>query len=394
MSISPQCFTSITSNYLPKARVLAASVKRNHPSAGFHLILSDTPPEGFDATAEPFDSVLLIEDLPIPALKPWIFKHSLVELCTAVKGVAAQEIVRRSGAAQVFYFDPDMVLFSGLDRLSEILADHSVALTPHLTAPETTQQGILDNEISALKHGVYNLGFVGINAASTEGRRFLDWWAARLLEFCYDDIPGGLFTDQRWVDLAPGFFDGIAILHDPQYNLATWNLSHRVATGSLTSGILVNGQPLSFYHFSGFDAGAQEAMLKRYGQSSPVLFDLREWYIDACRQQGQEQLGKLPCKFACFDNGEPISRLHRLLYRSRTDLQTAFPDPFDAADINHSYCDWFRVNGPAPTDLDGLPDAVLRARLAETQCELASLQQSRSWKLARLLARGFNVFRR
>ena len=394
MSTSPQCFTSITSNYLPKARVLAASIKRTHPAAGFHLMLNDDPPAGFDLAAEPFDSVLSLDELPIPDLKPWIFKHSVVELCTAVKGVAAREIARRHDAAQVFYFDPDMVLFSGLDRLSAILAEHSVALTPHLTAPETTQQGILDNEISALKHGVYNLGFVGINTAAAEGRRFLDWWAARLLEFCYDDIPGGLFTDQRWVDLAPGFFAGVAILHDPQYNLATWNLSHRVATGSLESGILVNGQPLSFYHFSGFDAGAQEAMLKRYGQSSPVLFELREWYLDACRQQGQEQLGKLPCKYVGFDNGEPISKRHRLFYRNRSDLQAAFPDPFDTADVNRSYYDWFRVNGPAPTDLDGLPEEALRARLAETLRELASIQQSRSWKLARALTQVRNVFRR
>jgi hypothetical protein len=394
MSLSPQCFTSITSNYLPKARVLAASIKRTHPAARFHLMLSDTPPAGFDPAAEPFDSLLLIEELPIPELKSWIFKHSVVELCTAVKGVAAQEIARRHPGDPVFYFDPDMVVFGGLDRLSQRLTDHSVALTPHLTAPEGDRQGILDNEISALKHGVYNLGFFGINTAAPEGRRFLDWWAARLLEFCYDDIPGGLFTDQRWVDLAPGFFDGVLVLRDPQYNVATWNLSHRLATGSLEQGIRINGQPLSFYHFSGFDSGAQEVMLKRYGQSSPVLFELREWYLDACRRQGQEALGTRPCKFACFDNGEPISRHQRLLYRNRPDLQAAFPNPFDTADLHRSYYDWFRVNGPSPTDVDGQPEEALRARLSEALRELDSIQRSRSWKLARALSRGARVFRR
>ena len=37
-----------------------------------------------------------------------------------------------------------------------------------------------------------------------QGRRFIDWWADRLRQFCYDEVPNGLFTDQRWVDLAPG----------------------------------------------------------------------------------------------------------------------------------------------------------------------------------------------
>ncbi|RNE92206.1 glycosyl transferase [Marichromatium sp. AB31] len=394
MKSSPHCFTSITSNYLPKARVLASSIKRVCPDAGFHLMLSDTPPSGFDLAAEPFDSVLQIEDLPVADVNAWVFKHSVVELCTAVKGLAAQEIARRHDAAQVFYFDPDMVVFGGLDELSGKLAGHSVALTPHLTAPEEDLQGILDNEISALKHGIYNLGFVGVNTASSEGRRFLDWWAARLVDFCYDDIPNGLFTDQRWVDLAPGFFEDVLILRDPQYNVATWNISHRQATGSIENGIEINGQPLSFYHFSGFDSGAQEAMLKRYGKSSPVLFKLRDWYIEECRKNGQDALGKLPCKFACYSNGETITKLQRIVYRNRQDLQDAFPDPFDTSDLHQSYYDWFRVNGPAPTDFDELPAEALRAQLSEALDELRRIKHSRSWKLARLVSRGARLLRR
>lgn len=394
MTWNAHCFTSITSNYLPKARVLAGSLKQRHPEIGFHLMLSDDPPANFDLGKEPFDSLLTIDQLPIPNLQSWIFKHRLVELCTAVKGVAAKEIARRCKAEQVFYFDPDIVIFGGVDRLSEILAGHSIVLTPHLTAPESSRQGILDNEISALKHGIFNLGFIGINVADEEGRRFLDWWAARLQEFCYDDISGGLFTDQRWVDLAPGLFAGAAILRDPEYNVATWNLSHRTATGSLDQGILINGKPLSFYHFSGFDSGAQETMLKRYGQSSSVLFELREWYINACSVQGQEELGKRPCKYAFFDNGEIISETHRLLYRHRSDLNAAFTDPFNTADVEQSYYHWFLANGPAATELDVLPEAVLRAKLDEALRILGDIQRSRSWKLSQQLSRIVNAVRR
>ncbi len=65
MNSGVHIFTSVTSNYIPKARVLAESVKRADPSVCFHLLLSDDPPVDFDLAAEPFDKLILVESLPI-----------------------------------------------------------------------------------------------------------------------------------------------------------------------------------------------------------------------------------------------------------------------------------------------------------------------------------------
>jgi hypothetical protein len=379
-------YTSITSNYLPKARVLAHSVKRHDPDARFHLLLSDMPPPGFELGAEPFDTVLGLEDLGIPDAKRWAFKHALVEMCTAVKGPGALEIVRRHRPQKLFYFDPDMVVFGGLDALGRELDSHSVLLTPHLTDPEPTRRGILDNEISALKHGTYNLGFIGLRCDG-EGLRCLQWWSDRLLEFCRDDIPAGLFTDQRWADLIPAFFDDVRVLRDPQYNVATWNLTNRRATGTAPDAILINGRPLGFYHFSGFDSGAQEAMLGVYGTESPELFALREWYIDQCERHGQSSMGRIPCVYANFDNGEPITKMQRILYREREDLQRAFPDPFATSDARASYFHWFSANAQAEVDAGRVPAAAMNDRLASAERELDLIKRSRSWRLARAIAR-------
>ena len=51
-------YTSITKNYLPKARVLATSLKRHNPGWRLCVILCDTPPDGFDLRSEPFDDLL------------------------------------------------------------------------------------------------------------------------------------------------------------------------------------------------------------------------------------------------------------------------------------------------------------------------------------------------
>ncbi len=379
-------FTSVTVNYIPKARVLAKSVKKFHPECKFHLVLSDAVPIWLKLDREPFDSVILIEDLGIPELNSWIFKHSLVEMCTAVKGFAFQYIFDQFQADKVFYFDPDMVVFSRLDSLLEKFENSSVVLTPHLTVPEVSEQGILDNEISCLKHGVYNLGFLAVKSSSA-GRKFIDWWSSRLAAFCYDDIGGGLFTDQKWVDLAPCFFTEIHIAVEPIYNVATWNLSSRVAIGTIDDGLLINGESLCFYHFSGFDSGAQQAMLDVYGGKSPALTQLREWYIAACRDEGQEKVGTIPCVYSVFDNGKLIKAKHRYLYRARQDLRQVFPDPFSTQDIDHSYYHWFEANG---SDIDSDSHHLetkegLRIALADSRRELELIKSSRRWRLASAL---------
>jgi len=349
-------FTSITSNYLPKARVLAASVKKLAPACHFHLMLSDDPPPGFSVANEPFDHLIHLQDLALENAAQWAFGHTVVELCTAVKGFAFQYLLSQPGADKVFYFDPDMVVFGRLDELVERLDQSSILLTPHQCEPEETLEAIADNEIASLKHGVFNLGFLGIRN-SAEGRRFVDWWASRLHHFCRDAIGEGLFTDQRWVDLAPCFFEDVEVMRDAGFNVATWNLSHRRVSGTIEDGVRINDEALGFYHFSGFDSGAQEVMLGKYGDGNPALHALRDWYIDACERAGQSVLGKRPARHACYADGTPITKPERTLYRQREDLRSAFPDPYATEPANACYRDWYRVHGPTNGQ-----DGVLLAR--------------------------------
>lgn len=382
-------FTSITSNYIPKARVLAKLVKEHSPEARFCLLLAElgAPQE---LSGEAFDEVVTLDRLPIRDRQAWIFKHDLVELCTAVKGFYLDELLGRSDCRSVFYFDPDIVVFTSLEELGREFERGSVLLTPHLTTPDPTLEAIRDNEMAALRHGVYNLGFLAV-ASGEGGRAFARWWRSRLEHFCYDEIPEGLFTDQRWVDLAPAFFDDVAIVRDPGWNVATWNLPGRRVEGSVDSGFTVNGRPLRFYHFSGLDSGAQLAMLDKYGGSMPALYDLRAWYLRRCEEEDAITPTSATWSLDYYDNGERITSRQRQLYRRRLDLQEAFPDPFSTSDINKSYYHWYAANqaDESATDVQDV-----RARAALYQRELAALYASRTWRLASGLARLWRALRR
>ena len=166
-------------------------------------MLSDKMPVCPAATTAAIDNIIHVAELPIENLPSWIFKHRLVELCTAVKGTAFQYIASRFGAERIYYFDPDILVLNRLDDLERMLDRQSILLTPHQSEPDTDFQAILDNEHCCMRHGVFNLGFLAIRMAG-QGRQFIDWWAERLRAYCYDEVEAGLFTDQKWVDLAPG----------------------------------------------------------------------------------------------------------------------------------------------------------------------------------------------
>jgi len=333
-------YTSVTKSYLPKARVLAKSVKHFHPDWTFVLLFSDDLPVDFDLKQEPFDEILTIEQLGLPNWKAWAFGHAVVELCTAVKGPAAELLAQRPGIDKIMYLDPDIKVFSSLASLEVLLDQHEILLTPHLLDVERDINAIQDNEISALKHGVYNLGFFAART-SGQGLDFIRWWAERLRLFCRDDIPGGLFTDQRWCDLAPAFFSGLGIVRDRGCNVATWNIAHRPLSKDDAGVFLVADVPLRFYHFTSYDNGAGFGMLTKYAFNQTVAHELWDTYGKDLLAEGQNDARYKSWYYGQFENGEPIPLEARRLYQVRLDVQKVFPDPYSV--MEPCFLSWWKA---------------------------------------------------
>lgn len=333
-------YTSISKSYLPKARVLAKSLKSFHPDWTFVLLYSDDLPVGFDLNQEPFDEILTIEQLGLPNWKSWAFGHAIVELCTAVKGPAAELLAQRLGVNKIMYLDPDIKVFNSLSMLESLLDQYEILLTPHLLDAESDIKAIQANEITALKYGIYNLGFFAATT-SGQGLGFIRWWASRLRLFCRDDIPNGLFTDQRWCDLAPAFFSTLGIVRDRGCNVATWNIAHRQVSKDKANVYYAGNVPLRFYHFTGYDSGAGISTLERYAPDQRIAHELWDVYGKDIAAEGQGDVRYNGWHYGLFENGELIPLAARRLYFKRLDLQKAFPDPYSV--VEPCFLTWWKA---------------------------------------------------
>lgn len=338
------CYTSFNFAYVPRALVLAGTLRRAHPDWTLAAVLVDRHPDGTPAASllPQFDVVVEAEALGIQAQQAWLFKHDLVEACTAVKGAMMRRLLTE-GFDAVIYLDPDTALFGPLDTITAALVSASIVLTPHQTLPNVAEQAVVDNEMTTLRYGTYNLGFIAVRNDEA-GLAFATWWAAQLHRACYDEPERGLFTDQRYIDLVPGLFDGVCILRDPGYNVASWNLSTRRVTVETDGEIRVNGRPLRFFHFTKVN-GIGDTMLERYGGDNVQVFELLAWYRRALARHAGHPVAALPWHYGRFSNGVAIPTAARRLFRRRRDLLAHFADPFDAGRPG-SYYDWLRHEQP------------------------------------------------
>lgn len=324
------CYSSFTFSYLDRARVLFRTLAEHQPDWERVALITDLPPPGwrFDPANEPFDRVVWADDLGLPDFPAWLFTHDVVEACTAVKGPFLEQVCEAGTHDAVVYLDPDTAVFSSLADVEAGLQSADILLTPHLLEPNDETDALIDNDIGALKTGTFNLGFVAVRTTG-EGKAFARWWSRTLRTFCYDDIPNGLFTDQRWCDLVPSFFERFAVLRDPGYNVASWNLSRRDVRIGRDGAITVNGSPLKFWHYTKLGP-LGDLMTRKYAGDNFHVYEMWSWYR---RQVTRAAVQGLPPKYwayAHYTDGSLIEKSERRAFRDRADLQAAYPNPFSA----------------------------------------------------------------
>ena len=324
-------FTSAAGNYLPKVKVLFDSLAEHHPDWQRHLLLVEDWPDSEVGSVSLEAEIHQPRDLDIPDWRPWAFCHSMVELCTAVKPFMLQQLLAREDCDAAVYLDPDICVFSALSDVVEALDDHAILLTPHQSVPETSLAGVMANELTSLRYGTYNLGFIGVSA-NEEGRAFAEWWCQRAYRFNRDDVPNGLFTDQRWIDLVPGLFGGVGILRQARLNVASWNAHQRDLSVGDGGQVLAGGAPLGFYHFTGLDSGNHEVALQYATNHTGIEARLVQNYREALAES-ERHYPYGHWSFGQLADGSEVDAAWRRAYRDDAALQARFPDPWQSSDL-------------------------------------------------------------
>ena len=284
--------------------------------------------------------------------------YDVLELATGLKPWLMARLLERG--SPVCYLDGDIQVFDTLEDVERLVEQHGIVLTPHVTSP-MPRDDLLPAEREILLAGAYNLGFL---AVSPDAEPFLAWWSERLRRDCRNAPLEGAFVDQRWIDLVPGYFEH-SMYKDPGANVAYWNLSSRHVK-RVGRRYTVNGSPLRFFHFSGFNPMRPHLLSKHQGvvarirlEEDPALAQLCQRYATALLDAGYLDAMDTPYRYNYTADGIRIDARMRRVYRDalvaddRSLRPSALPDPFDRAGA-HAFLRWI-ARPPGTTHTPDIP---------------------------------------
>ncbi len=241
-------FTIIASNYAAQALAMASSLKRQSDNADIDVWLIDSVNLNFPEKY--FNTINVLKAITEDEFYRLAIKYSILELSTALKPHIIKYYFTNSNLSEVVYIDPDLYFCKSIDSIIlSGLNGHDYLLTPHARSP-LPSDGKHPNDLDLLKSGAFNLGFIAIKNTATTNE-FVSWWLRHLNENCWANPATGVFTDQKWINLAVTYWPNFKVLNEPGLNVAYWNL-HERSVSKINNEYFVNDKPLYFFHFSGF----------------------------------------------------------------------------------------------------------------------------------------------
>ena len=342
-------FTICAKNYIGLAKILQESLEKHNKNTDFLIFVADEFSGDIEKYSLP-ENVIIAKDTLDISNSRWTdmsFKYNLTEFCTSIKPSAFLYLCENTSYEKIIYLDPDIYIYNSIDIVLDMLNKHSIVLTPHLSKITENYLGDLP-DIDFLGNGIFNLGFCAIKNNSVS-KRMLLWWRNKLVNNCFIDPYENCFTDQKWMDFLPAYFDSdeLLITRHLGLNLAPWNFYERkiytkneILFASYRDENEENDSyPIIFVHFSGYDykslmSGkvAQKNIdgLKLY-EDINLLTDIYSAAILNKRQEFERYID-MKYSYNTFDNDTSIIDFHRRIYRSLIIKGENIVNPFSTDD--------------------------------------------------------------
>jgi hypothetical protein len=338
--------TVAAKNFWARVRVLANSLAEHNNGFELYALLSDELDDRVDPGREPFNIVRL-NALGLTGGQPsrLAFGYDRKALAAALKPLLLRKLLA-DGYERVLLIDADSMVLGSLHPVADALDEHRIVLSPHRLHPERGVDA-MPTDLRLLRTGTFNGGLVGVRR-SPQAREFLEWWWEHLERRCVHDVHRGLHLDQRWLDLVPGFFEGVHVLRDGRFNAAYWNFDQGVVVPDDGTDAPSSGAACRLFHFSGYDPARPKQVtsylphlrVDEVGPAARLFHGYRELLLGA----GQAEIAEWPYAYAHFDNGVVIPDVVRRIYHELGEAGERHGDPFLTAGAG-SFFAW--LNAPS-----------------------------------------------
>lgn len=260
--------TVVDRNYLTRGLALYSSLQRHCPDNHLFILCMDhATREALAGLGIKGVTLVPYEEMADDRLRRAGQGRNVKELSITCKPAIVRWLLHSHPEIELLHFiDSDLYFFAHPQPMLEELGEGSIGIAEHRfprrLEPETSRGC-----------GIYNSGWVCFRR-DEQGLLCVEDWYERCLEWCYDRVEDGKYTDQKYLENWPSRFGGVVVLQHKGVNLAPWNVENynvRVRRGQ----VLVDEDQLVFYHFSALRQVAP--WLYQSGLMLPAEGALRKW---------------------------------------------------------------------------------------------------------------------
>jgi Nucleotide-diphospho-sugar transferase len=159
-------------------------------------------------------SLAEFEDEDLLRIKP---TRSRGEYCWTCTSSTIHYCINTFDLPHCIYIDADMVFYKNPQvLLDEMPPSSNVLITEHRYTPQYDKSKL---------SGKYCVQFMYFDN-SDNGKKVLNWWRERCLEWCFNRHEDGKFGDQKYLDDWLERFTGVHSLQHLGGGLAPWNVQH------------------------------------------------------------------------------------------------------------------------------------------------------------------------
>ncbi|MGO4547081.1 hypothetical protein AB4Z29_20060 [Paenibacillus sp. 2TAB23] len=303
--------TAISAVHLPKAIVMAKSVKEQMPGSKVVVALMEDKLPIAARQCSYFDETVLMKDIDaLDSVPKFFFQYTLIEAERACRSFAVRYVYDKYGSENHFIsMDAGTMMLSPLNELPAIWEAHPIAIASKVIFPEALDAHM---QSSVRQKGIFDTGFVALRRHSITND-FLKWWCRLSENNCYYENESSRFADQSWLDFTHTLFDSVYAIRNPGYLVNADNLMERWnITAAGPNHYAVEGQPLRIVQPS---KGVLQATAWIEDANAMLYQELYENYRKSLEAVSDTEMESEPWSYGIFSSGEVVSDRSKALFR-------------------------------------------------------------------------------